>query len=281
MLHSRSGRLRFATALACLVPLLDISAVGAQSPSYLFSVSTRTSGNRPARFVSADVGYGERVFSALGVEHLEQRLGGQFALTQRFTLLAQAGFASQADANENAVALRSELLADVFSSTSPTVLAFGIGAAREYSRQALALGRIVLGYRTSRWDMMSNVRLERAMGQAATSTNGAPIERDGIDVITTAGVTRALTPALRVGLEAVGEDLEGLFDEEEAEGGAKLMVGPTVGYAPTGSRWKLLLGGGPVLRLSSSTTTSPVPTAVRDLTTKNAFLVRASLSYRW
>jgi len=51
-----------------------------------------------------------------------------------------------------------------------------------------------------------------------------------------------------IGLEAVAEDLEGLFDTHEAEGGTKLLLGPTLSLAPARSHWLLIVGGGPVLR---------------------------------
>lgn len=52
--------------------------------------------------------------------------------------------------------------------------------------------------------------------------------RDEVDVIFGGGVSSPLTSRVRLGAELMGEDLEGLWEAEEAEGGAKLLAGPTL-----------------------------------------------------
>ena len=59
------------------------------------------------------------------------------------------------------------------------------------------------------------------------------------------------------------------------------MVGPTIVLAPTAARWNLLVGGGVVTQLTSSTR-SPVPDgALRDLQTRNGYVLRTSVAFRW
>ena len=70
---------------------------------------------------------------------------------------------------------------------------------------------------------------------------------------------------VRLGIEAVAEDIEGFVEKDEAEGGAKLMVGPTIVLAPSGARWSLLLGGGVVTQLTPSTRSPVTVGALRDL----------------
>ena len=41
---------------------------------------------------------------------------------------------------------------------------------------------------------------------------------------------------ISLGVEAIGEDLEGFWEEEEAEGGARLLMGPSLRISPAGRR---------------------------------------------
>lgn len=260
---------------ALLAVVVIPTAVTAQSPSFLFTISPSSLAGTPTHFVHADVGYAERIFSAIGAERIEQRLGGQFGLGDRFTLLGQVGYASRTDSVESSVEARTELLANLFDRSARKIFAAGLGVARERSRQMVAMGRVVAGYRSDRWEAIGNLRLERVVGRDET-----PGGRDGIDVITTAGAAHAVGSVIRLGIEAVAEDIEGFVEKDEAEGGAKLMVGPTVMLAPTGARWNLLLGGGVVTQLTSST--RPITDgATRDLQTRNGYVLRTSVAYRW
>ncbi len=75
--------------------------------------------------------------------------------------------------------------------------------------------------------------LGRSWGRLHTQVSGileAPIShnRDRIDVIVGAGAAWQATARTSVGLEALGEDLEAIWDSTESEGGARLLAGPSV-----------------------------------------------------
>jgi hypothetical protein len=57
-------------------------------------------------------------------------------------------------------------------------------------------------------------------------------DRDAVDVVFGLGGSALVRDGLRLGGELIGEDLEGFWDENEAEGGARLLIGPTVWFAP-------------------------------------------------
>lgn len=243
-------------------PLILAAVLGAaQQPAFLHTV---TPSARP--LVTADVGYGERLFSGIGPERWEQRLGAQLALGSRFTLVASGGLATTR--TSGAV----ELLANVLPANSRAFAAFGLGGMIDYSGSGVALGRVTAGVRGPQWEVAGNLRLEKSLAAASA-------QRDALDVITSAGVSRRFGRALRVGLEAVGEDLEGIFDPSEAEGGAKLLLGPTFAIAPN-AHWQLILGGGPVLRLSQSSVIED-PSVPRDLFTRSGYVIRTSVGYTW
>jgi hypothetical protein len=76
----------------------------------------------------------------------------------------------------------------------------------------------------------------------------------------------------------IGEDLEGFWEEEEAEGGARLLVGPSLRLVPTSQHWQVNVAGGPIFRATRSARASE---ALRGLpaSTSTTYAVRMSLSY--
>src|SRR6185436_9563651 len=106
-------------------------------------------------------------------------------------------------------------------------VAVGLGLRREWEGSEVLLGRVSAGRTFASSSLFGNVRFERALSRG----------RDGIDLVTSLGWLRRVGSTVQVGLEGVGEDLEGLWEAEEAEGGAKLFVGPSLHVAPHARPW--------------------------------------------
>jgi hypothetical protein len=68
-------------------------------------------------------------------------------------------------------------------------------------------------------------------------------QRDAVDVFTLLGASWRVFDVMRVGAEYVAQDLEDLFGEE-AEGGARQAVGPSVALDLDGGRYQLALASG-------------------------------------
>lgn len=87
--------------------------------------------------------------------------------------------------------------------------------------------------------------------------------RDALDLITSAAWMHCAANGAQLGVEAVGQDLEGFWEPNESEGGARLYVGPTLTLPLARDGWRLTLGGGPVLHGTSSqqasSATRPLP----------------------
>ena len=110
--------------------------------------------------------------------------------------------------------------------TGPT-LAIGGGMLHEIGGTNVLLARVVGGHEAESWRLHGNVLFQKPFAS----------DRDTIDLISTVGWGRRITPALAIGVEAVAEDVEGFFWEvEEAEGGARFLVGPSIHVAPAGRR---------------------------------------------
>jgi hypothetical protein len=94
-------------------------------------------------------------------------------------------------------------------------------------------------------------------------------------------VTSALSQSVWVGVEAVGSDLEGFFDDAEAEGGATVLVGPSIAVAIS-EHCRLVVGGGPVIRASSTSEAGPLHGAASPLgTQRSGYVMRTSLRLAW
>lgn len=72
--------------------------------------------------------------------------------------------------------------------------------------------------------------------------------RDALDVMLILGANVKLSRIVRLGVEYVAQDLEGYFDDEEAEGGVRHFLGPTASFELLDKR--LFLAFGPAVGLS-------------------------------
>jgi hypothetical protein len=103
-----------------------------------------------------------------------------------------------------------------FPKSWPVDLALAGGYLRELGGANGAWGRVSVGgsYKGARF--------------VATAIGSHVFEkgRDGVDIMLTAGATYAVLPILRLGAEYVVQDLEGAWEEEEADGGIRHFLGP-------------------------------------------------------
>jgi hypothetical protein len=135
-----------------------------------------------------------------------------------------------------------ELLRPVLATASMSV-AVGGGIRQEWDGTHVLIGRAVAGANVAGGRLQGSFVLERS--------ESSPIRRDAADVVTSVGWSRRIGDRLGVGVEGVGQDLEGFWNPSEAEGGAKLLVGPSVHLRSKSGRWTATATGGPVLRSSS------------------------------
>jgi hypothetical protein len=240
--------------------------VAAQDRPFLFSVST------PQPEVShvtvhLDTGVGEGPFDVVQNEQPEQRFGVQATLGNGLTLLARVGVAS--DDRETRTSQQGELLYSlVRSQAHHGGVAAGIGVRHEAGGINVLLGRVVAGRNFDVWRLDGNAVFEKPFSA----------HRDSLDLVTTFGVARRLTSAVHLGIEVIGEDLEGFWETDEAEGGARLLAGPSIRIAPPSKRWQASVAGGPVVHATRSSVTSD---ATRSLpaTNRDGYAVRVSLTY--
>jgi hypothetical protein len=238
----------------------------AQDRPFLFSVSTPRTADRHAT-LHVDAGVGERAFDLVESRQPEQRLGVQASLGRGVTLLARVGIAT--DNRDTRSSQQGELLYSVVRAPSyQGSVAVGLGVRHEPAGVKVLLGRVVAGRNFNAWRVDSNLLFEKPYSA----------QRDSLDLITSFGVARRVSPALYLGLEMIGEDLEGFWEANEAEGGARVLAGPSIRIAPPTQRWQLSVAGGPIMHATRSAAASE---AIRGLpaSAKSGFAARAALSY--
>jgi hypothetical protein len=194
--------------LACL---LLLGSAEAQDRPFVFTVTTSplgSSSSADSRSWTAyyDSGYGEQAGEPFGYDGVEQRFGVQGRLGAGFTLLGHVGLGIGDAATRSSQ--QAEVLKDVLDSTSRVRVAIGVGARREWEGTNAALARVCLGWSSRSTMLFGNALVEKPFAPG----------RDAVDLITTLGWLQSVGHGLRLGVEAVGEDLEGFW---EAEGGRR------------------------------------------------------------
>ena len=234
---------------------------------FLFSVSTLT----PEQLkwsLDYSGSYGERVSGPFGYDGVNQQLAVKGYIGKKITLYAYTAFGfSQGD--KVASAQQAEIIRNFFGGKQNKGLRVGagLGVRRDYSDVKSLLSRVTLSYNSSKWKTIGNLLFEKALAS----------NRDKIDVITSLGAHYCLAKNFYGGVEAIGEDLEGFWDEEEAEGGAKLLIGPSLNLAPQKSRLSFSLSGGPVFYATRNQVYNPE--AMRELPSQAGLMVRARVVF--
>jgi hypothetical protein len=235
-----------------------------EAQPFLYQVNALTSENK-VWILNYSGGYGNNVITPFGFNGLDQHLAIKGYLGSGFTLLADAGFGFSKSAIRSAQQV--EVLKGLIGKNRLQIAA-GLGAIREWSNSKAIFSRFIAGYNTQKWKLAGNMRFEKSFES----------QRDKIDLLSSVGVQHQFSKSLFVGFEAAGEDLEGLWDKEEAEGGAKLFIGPSLSLLPAKTNLVFSLSAGPVLYANQG---QPVMnTALRNfgLPTSNGYTVKFQIS---
>jgi hypothetical protein len=234
---------------------------------FLFSLSTLPADSMRLS-VHLDSLVGESAFNVMESDRPEQRLALHAALGHRLTFVGRVGVSdSRQDARSSQ---QGELLVSVLQSVaSRGSLAVGGGVRHETAGANVLLGRIAAGRSFSGWRMDGSALFEKPFSTG----------RDAVDLITTFGLSRRVTSAVHAGIELFGEDLEGFWARDEAEGGARLMIGPSIRITPPARRWQVSLAGGPMIHATRSGRTSEASRGLPSSGGRSGYAARASLGY--
>lgn len=234
---------------------------------FLFSFSTLTPEDSKWS-LDYSSSYGDEVEGSMGFEGVSQQLGVKGYLGSRFTLYGSmaVGFPEEEGVSS---AQQIEIIRNFLGGKKYTGwrLGAGLGGRRDFENEYSLLGRATLEYLNPKWKIGGNLLLEKEFEE----------NRDAIDIITSVGIHYNFIGGFYGGIEAIGEDLEGFWDDEEAEGGAKLMVGPSLNLSPQKSRFSFSLSGGPVILATENEPSNPNP--IRELPSKAGLLVTGKIIF--
>ena len=136
-----------------------------------------------------------------------------------------------------------EVVRSLFSTESSSV-AGGGGIREEWDGTRVLVGRVLAGADVGRGRVQGSLVMERAFSSS--------VRRDAADVVTSIGWSRRVGNHLAAGVEAIGQDLEGFWDAAEADGGAKLLAGPSLHFRSSSGEWSASAIVGPVFHSSST-----------------------------
>ena len=136
-----------------------------------------------------------------------------------------------------------EVVPTLFTRGSTSIAAGG-GVREEWDGTRALLARALVGVDLGGGRLQGSLVMEHAIAALAV--------HDAADVVTTAGWSRRVNAHLALGVEGIGQDLEGFGDPAEAEGGARLIVGPSLHVRSRRGAWSASATAGPVLRSAST-----------------------------
>jgi hypothetical protein len=203
----------------------------AQSRTFLYTMTPLASyGDGVDLRFEAGLGDGSMGFSE--ASQVDGRIGADWRSRSRWMVSSSVGFGN-GDSSFDILSGRVEGLYALKEANGKGWAATAGGGIRwERDGGMVGMFRALGGWANSDWRMEGNLILEKA----------AESGRDPIDVIISLGWSRRVTKTLSLGVEAVGQDLEGFWEPEEAEGGARILIGPSLHVQL--QQWEAGIAGG-------------------------------------
>jgi hypothetical protein len=222
------------------VEAIRISPIDSSSRTSLFGDPTGVPGRGQARVFSAlTVGAGDsptRPFAAnTATRGALVEAGGEVGFGAGLSLAIQ-GAQGEAESGQRSAGAVVGLRYSLLARGAPTQVVVSAGYLRELAGHDGVWARALVGQDFGPARVQLSVHGERVFADG----------RDKIDLMVNAAASVRVDGPFRLGVEYVGQDLEETFSDE-AEGGARHIVGPTASVGLL--RERLTLVGGPALAL--------------------------------
>jgi hypothetical protein len=143
-----------------------------------------------------------------------------------------------------------EVVRPLFSAGSLSI-AGGGGIRQDWDGTRTVIARLLAGSDVGRGRLQGSLVMERAVS--------SPLRHDAADVVTSLGWSRRIHDRVSVGVEGIGQDLEGLWNPAEADGGARLLVGPSLHAQSKRGDWAATFTAGPVVHTPSVASAQQLP----------------------
>jgi hypothetical protein len=234
---------RIALAVVCVLSFAVGAHAQGQAPQLIFTASSPTPSNSTS-VVDASAVVEERGL-ALWAGATSDFGIGVMASTPHWAVRSVRGMTDlPIDGRSRPAFEQLEIARPLWSRGSATFAAGG-GVRQEWDRPPVLIGRVIAGSDVAGGRLQGSLVVERA--------GPSPIAHDAADVITTVGWSRRVRDGISIGAEGIGQDLEGFWNPKEADGGAKLVVGPSLQARSASGAWAASVTAGPVFRSVSGT----------------------------
>jgi hypothetical protein len=219
-----------------------------QEPQLVFTVAAPESAPAADTHVRASAVVAERGLALWGGSSSDFGLGVDVAARGWMVSSIESVGLLPLGSNQRPNFQQLEVVHPLFSNASSSIAAGG-GVREEWDGTRVRIARGLARSDVAGGRLQGSFVIERALSSS--------IQRDAADVITTVGWSRLIRRWLTAGVEGIGQDLEGFWDPAEAEGGARLLVGPSVRVQSNDGRWTATVSVGPVLRTKSTIAAGP------------------------
>ena len=246
--------------------IVGASYTYSQNLPYLFTFTTQNYMNK-SFLVNYEAAYGQKTFQPIGVDDFEQDLGLRVNLGKYFTFFNHTGLAFTNGITR--LTMQTELTANLLNTKEKDFLDFsaGLGYLHEYFGTNVLISRFIVGKNFQSWQIYSNLLFEHPFSP----------DRDKIDLTTSVGFSYKLTKSFSLGIEVVGQDIEGFWEADEAEGGAILYAGPSINFIIPSTTLNITFGGGVIFRATRSLNISEADRAL-PFVKENGFIIRNIVS---
>jgi hypothetical protein len=239
------------------------AAFGAEQDYYLYQYGTF--GTPGDLTVAAESAYGTRETRLLGKDVYEQSLRARVAGTSRLSVEVWGGLVTNDqqpaeetgeengnESNSRNSSFSGDLYGRLLKQDDQGIdLSVGLGYLNDYQATSIPRARLIVSREFDDWDITGSVLAEVPLGGEEEAEEAAAegekefdsekeeeeeseAKYDEVDLSVSLASSYRFTDWFRLGAEAGLEDMEGFWEEEEAEGGAKSIVGPTASFIP----WK-------------------------------------------
>jgi len=133
------------------------------------------------------------------------------------------------------------------------LIAGGGGIREQWDGTRVLIGRALAGSALGGGRLQGSVVVERTLSSS--------FKHDAADIVTSLGWSRRIKPGFTAGVEAIAQDLEGLWNPTESDGGAKLVAGPSLHVQSQSGNWSANLTACPVVQTIARASSSEASTS--------------------
>ena len=167
------------------------------------------------------VGYGSSTIRPVGGTDFESTISGGLSFAKVMEVTAFYSHFFSESWQDNAFAAGGEVTVTALQPHGAVPgLAFGLMGYRDQQGDGAITGRVSLFFNPKPVYALVTTYVEKAFGP----------DRDPVDLVVTAALGGYITPVLRMSLEYAAQDMEDVWEAEEAEGGLRQFLGVNLGW---------------------------------------------------